>query len=154
MSFPFLSSHSEVIFTLFYTGKANKTKQNKTWNVSFVLVSQISLMDNALFTKGVCMVYNNPLCMWITILCQKVFFLQNCSVHTWEAGKSCCFTVMFHIIVKTLNPWNLFQWWGIPAWSHDWAEFQIGFPYHTGMDENLFTHLELYQIFITSHPGT
>lgn len=132
----------------------HKTKQTKTWNVSFVLVFQISLMDNDHFTKGVCMFYNNQLCMWITILCQKAFSLQNCSVHTCEAGKSCCFTVTFCIIMKTLNPWNLFQWWGPPAWSHDWAEFQIGFPYHAGTDENLLTHLELYQIFITSHPGT
>lgn len=44
-----------------------------------------------LFTKGVCMVYNNLLWMWITLFCQKPFSLWNCSVHTWQAGKELLF---------------------------------------------------------------
>lgn len=52
-----------------------------------------------LFTKGVCTVYNNLLWMWITLFCQKAFSLQNCSVHTWQAGKE----LLFHYNV----PYNL-----------------------------------------------
>lgn len=70
-----------------------------------------------------------------------------------KSAKSCCFTKRSHIIMKTLSPWSLFQWGGSPVWGHDW-EFQINFPYHTGMDENTVTLFALQQVFITSHPGT
>lgn len=39
-----------------------------------------------------------------------------------------------------------------PDWDHDWAEFQVGFLYHTDTGENPVTPSVLYQIFIAVHP--
>lgn len=108
----------------------------KTWNVPFVFVFQIC------FSSGQ---WNSSqkVSVWFTIIycgCELHYSAKkpsHCetavSIHG-RLEKSCCFTIIFHIILKTLNPWSLFQWWGPPAWGHDWAEFQIGFPCHTGMD--------------------
>lgn len=102
-------------------------------------------------------------CLWFTIIysgCELHYSAKkhSCSktavsIHG-RLEETCCFTRTSHITLKALNPWSLFQWWGPPAWGHDWAEFQISFPYHTGMDENPVTVLELYQIFVTSYLGT
>lgn len=42
-------------------------------------------------SQKVSMVYNNLLWMWITLFCQKAFLQQNCSIHTWKAGRDLLF---------------------------------------------------------------
>lgn len=120
--------HPCVIFTIFYTGK-------KPWNVSFLLAFQIC------FSSGQ---WNSlqKVAVWFTIICCGCELYYSAKKHSHcktavsiHGGleESCRFIITSHIILKTLNPWSLFQSRGPPAWGHDWAEFQIGFPYHTGI---------------------
>lgn len=151
--FPFLSSHLLCPSMCYFH---NFLYREKTWNVSFLLAFQIC------FSSGQ---WNSlqKVAVWFTIICCGCELYYSAKKHSHcetavsiHGGleESCRFVITSHIILKTLNPWSLFQSRGPPAWGHDWAEFQIGFPYHTCMDENPVTFLELYQIFITSCPGT
>jgi len=90
------SIHPCAIFTLFYKGKEHEITESQN-GLSWKCIVCIGIPDlflkwtMKLFTKGVCMVYNNLLWMWITLFCQKTFLLQNCRVHTQQAGKELLF---------------------------------------------------------------
>lgn len=76
-------------------------------------------------SKGVHMVYNNPLWVWMTEFCQKRILTAKLQCpYTGRLEESCCFSKTSHIILKTLNPWSLVQSGSSPVWGHDWESFK------------------------------
>lgn len=85
-----------MLFSQFSIQGKNREMYHFYWHSRFV-----SQVDNeTLYRRW--LVYNNLLWMWIILFCQKAFSLQNCSVHTWGAGRE----LPFHYNIPH-NPENI-----------------------------------------------